>query len=756
MGPRYVRTGARTTDRGPLMRQLRRTLVVLLTSVALVAALAAPALGHAHTVTNREPVFGGVTHETFSVRVGKGDLVRGNIIRFRQEHSYLRLGSALARGHVAGLENTRELARREQSKGALAGVNGGFFLSRSFLPGGAPNGAPNGFTAQDGLLVGGRTQVNNTGGAFARGVVGVRPSGALIMEWMERTTFELQRSDGTWEDVTRFSEVNVQPRIAGENPATHELLFYDQALGTSIQVPAGSKVFVVDDLRLGPLGEMGGVVTSVETVSSARTYPVRNGGTVVVARGSVPLGWVSSFSPGDPFTVRVTPQPERMSPSIWGDIVSSVPGGPLLIRNGSRTSSRMWNDEKFSDSFIWSRHPRTAVGRTNLGDVLLVTVDGRNSGWSAGMSIPELQSFMDGLGAVDALNLDGGGSTTMTVGSSIVNRPSEGSRSVANGLFVYHSYPFDGSRRISGADRFATAANVATRTYPNGVDQVVIATGAGFPDALAGGPLATKLGAPLLLTQRGELPQATLNALDTLRPDFAVLLGGTAAIGDAVRDALRDRGISVSRVSGDDRFGTATAIGRTIVGREDVERVFVATGAGFADALSAAAPAGMLEAPILLTAKGELSDPARRFITERDVGEVVIVGGTAAVSNTVRDELRALDTSMTVRRISGEDRYQTAKDLNEWATGRVPAHDGTGLIVANGSGFADALAGGPHAAAGNHLLMIVPSRDVNANPHAEAYLDARGAGPLDRITLIGGRAVLTDYQRWQLDQVAIR
>ena len=78
-----------------------------------------------------------------------------------------------------------------------------------------------------------------------------------------------------------------------------------------------------------------------------------------------------------------------------------------------------------SDPFVQGRHPRTMVGITGAGETLLVTVDGRQSG-SAGLSLAEATNLMAGLGAVDAVNLDGGGSTTFVTGGAVRNRPSDG------------------------------------------------------------------------------------------------------------------------------------------------------------------------------------------------------------------------------------------------------------------------------------------------------------------------------------------
>lgn len=101
------------------------------------------------------------------------------------------------------------------------------------------------------------------------------------------------------------------------------------------------------------------------------------------------------------------------------EVSESVGGSPILVREG-----RVW----FSDaptSFVRGRHPRTLAGWTAAGDKLLVTVDGRQPGHSTGMTLREAAHLMIGLGAVEAINLDGGGSTTFVAHGQVRNLPSD-------------------------------------------------------------------------------------------------------------------------------------------------------------------------------------------------------------------------------------------------------------------------------------------------------------------------------------------
>ncbi len=115
------------------------------------------------------------------------------------------------------------------------------------------------------------------------------------------------------------------------------------------------------------------------------------------------------------------------------DIVGGV---PQLIKNG--VIEITWEQEKSSKSFVETRHPRTAVAKLKDGKFLMVTVDGRQKE-SVGMNLNELTALLIELGATDAMNLDGGGSTTMFLNGKIVNTPSdkEGERKVGDAILVF-------------------------------------------------------------------------------------------------------------------------------------------------------------------------------------------------------------------------------------------------------------------------------------------------------------------------------
>jgi exopolysaccharide biosynthesis protein len=125
------------------------------------------------------------------------------------------------------------------------------------------------------------------------------------------------------------------------------------------------------------------------------------------------------------------------SPNDWARAGHAVSGAGMLVVDGRDISD--WTDEGLSDGFDTTRHPRTLIGLDEDNSIWLVTVDGRQPALSLGMSFAELKALARRLGLRFALNLDGGGSTTMVVQGHIVNHPSDdsGPRKVSDAILVF-------------------------------------------------------------------------------------------------------------------------------------------------------------------------------------------------------------------------------------------------------------------------------------------------------------------------------
>lgn len=129
------------------------------------------------------------------------------------------------------------------------------------------------------------------------------------------------------------------------------------------------------------------------------------------------------------------------SPDDWAQAPDAVSGAGLLLLDGRALTD--WSDERIAAGFDTTRHPRTLIGTDAEGAIWLVTVDGRNPFLSLGMSFAELQQLARRLGLRSALNLDGGGSSTMWVAGAIVNHPSDrdGPRAVSDAIVVLPREP---------------------------------------------------------------------------------------------------------------------------------------------------------------------------------------------------------------------------------------------------------------------------------------------------------------------------
>lgn len=160
---------------------------------------------------------------------------------------------------------------------------------------------------------------------------------------------------------------------------------------------------------------------------------------MLVGSGSA-SSFVGALQPGDALKIRV-----ELSP-FGPEIQDAVGGGPRIVRAGQVSVEA--EEEGFSREFAQSRHPRTAVGLRGR-TLCLVAVDGRQPGYSAGVSLAELAELMLKLGCVEAMNLDGGGSTTLWVRDRVVNSPSDGrERRVANALLALNTSPIGPPARL--------------------------------------------------------------------------------------------------------------------------------------------------------------------------------------------------------------------------------------------------------------------------------------------------------------------
>jgi putative cell wall-binding protein len=296
--------------------------------------------------------------------------------------------------------------------------------------------------------------------------------------------------------------------------------------------------------------------------------------------------------------------------------------------------------------------------------------------------------------------------------------------------------------RVAGTDRFATAAAIAKAEFPAGSSTVLVASGRAFPDALAG----SSMGLPILLTEKSTLPTATSKALTDLKASKAIILGGTAAVSDAVKKKIEDSGVSTSRTAGNDRYETAGAIAATFAPTDVAKRggkstAIIATGKDFADALAGGplASAPTTGAYPVLLVNDTVPPATKKAIADLAIKQVVILGGTGPVSPAVEAELET-ETGNQAIRLAGSTRYGTATKIADAAI-KDFGLAGKEVLLANARVFADALAGGPLGALRGAPILLTDATSLNDEP--TAWLISHSA-TVATVTALGGTAAIAD------------
>jgi len=283
--------------------------------------------------------------------------------------------------------------------------------------------------------------------------------------------------------------------------------------------------------------------------------------------------------------------------------------------------------------------------------------------------------------------------------------------------------------RIAGPDRFATGAAVSAATFAPGVPVVFVATGLDFPDALAAGPAAARLGGPVLLVGGTGLSEAVAAELVRLQPASIVVLGGPSVVGDDVLTALAAYAPTVSRIAGATRYETAAAASAATFA-PGVPIAFVATGLNFPDALVGAAAGARLGGPVLLVPGDGVPAAIAAELTRLQPARIRVLGGPSVVSDATLEALRAF--SADVDRLAGSTRYATAA-----AVSAALYESGAQFVdLATGLNFPDALSAGPR---GGPLILVPPSGPLPMEVGAEV---ARLAPA--RIVALGSVGALSD------------
>lgn len=288
--------------------------------------------------------------------------------------------------------------------------------------------------------------------------------------------------------------------------------------------------------------------------------------------------------------------------------------------------------------------------------------------------------------------------------------------------------------RTAGATRYETAIEASRRAYPDGADNVVIATGTNWPDALGGSALAGAVSGPLLLVDSAAISDAVMAEIRRLGAHHAYILGGTGAVSEAVEaELIAELGDgNVERIAGADRYATASAVADKVLEltwTSSGGHAFVATGGNYPDALAGSPIAAANRWPILLAhpVTGDVDVPEA-------IDYAVILGGTGAVSAATEAGLKAELGEANVERAGGLSRYETASLVAEFGVEHAGMFwDGVGL--ATGESFPDALSGGAMLGVFDTVLLLTPTNSLS--PVAATVLTAKKQS-LDEVNIIGG------------------
>jgi exopolysaccharide biosynthesis protein len=323
-----------------------------------------------------------------------------NINVLRIDMRQARLDVVRARDTAIGLETVTSIAART---GAIAAVNGGYFrTSGDFL------GDSTGTLQIDGVV-----WSEPDRGRAAVGIVRTRGSSRLIyghVVW--QASIEAGRAKRSVDGLNRARGPN-------------DLIVFTPEFGPST---------ITDDTGIEVVVRSGRVV---ELLDNAGSTTIPRDGFIVSARGEAREWARRSLNKGTRVRVRATLQPaDAARPNPWQDAEDILGAGPRLVTNGRVDVTDV--REKMIPTFATDLHPRTAIASLADGRALLLVADGRRSPERVGLALDDLARLLIELGAVDAINLDGGGSTAMVVKGALVNFPTDptGERPVSDAIVV--------------------------------------------------------------------------------------------------------------------------------------------------------------------------------------------------------------------------------------------------------------------------------------------------------------------------------
>ena len=295
--------------------------------------------------------------------------------------------------------------------------------------------------------------------------------------------------------------------------------------------------------------------------------------------------------------------------------------------------------------------------------------------------------------------------------------------------------------RFAGSNRAETGTLISAGMYKT-ANTVIIATGFDFHDALAAVPLASAYNAPLLLADRDNLSQKTINEIKRLKAKNVIVVASTnakdrngydAAIKSNVYYQLKELKVKVTKLDGKTYYETAKKVADALGKKKAAPTsVFITTDKNYADALSASPVAAILGAPILyVDPKASLNATTKNYLAsiKKSVKNVYIVGGVNAVSASVEKAILNTLGKKSATRFAGDNRYDTCVLINKSFAKNLT---GKSVCIAKGYNFPDALAGGVLAAKNKAPLFLADAIGGKAqlSKTQSSYLNSKNPSKL--------------------------
>lgn len=367
----------------------------------------------------------GIEYANFNrqVKINEKETAPVVVNALRLDLSKVRLDVVHAMDAAIGVEKTSSIAARH---GAIAAINAGFFrIDNSIFKGDAAGV----------LQIDGKLLSESLGGRIALGIINEKNKTEIVFGHLKTESWIGFSKD----NVLFLSGINRERR-------QNEMILYKPAFHENALTDSeGTEVIFKTNCRTRKKFDSTEYCTAkvIEVHEQTGGSQIPANGYVVSVGKDAPenfkffLSFVKKYS--DSYLFRFGNNlilAELDKKAVFERAEDIVGGMPQLIKNSKIEIT--WKEEKAGEKFVTDRHPRTAIAKLRDGKALLITVDGRQPGISAGMNLQELAEMLLELGAGEAMNLDGGGSTTMFLDGKVVNRPSdkEGERAVSDAILV--------------------------------------------------------------------------------------------------------------------------------------------------------------------------------------------------------------------------------------------------------------------------------------------------------------------------------